>query len=205
MPPQDHPRSIPKALSFIAACIVLTTWTISILVISELSLMTPIAILLELSLSIFLFYRTLTSLHVLNRHTVRFDVLFYQDRKGSLILIFLSAIWAMYVFALGALSLLDLLIPGGKWWGFENPGFFGKLFQAVFVLGSPVVFVGIFAWLLTTAAKALWRISAPSQPEGQYREVPLVVDDDELMDDGEWDSWKGNTGSTGHTSSGSHA
>lgn len=71
----------------------------------------------------------------------------------------------------------------------------GQLLQVIFVLCSPFVFIGIFGWLLTTAAKALWRISAPSERfDPTYREVPLVVDDDE--DEGEWDGWKHNTGNS---------
>lgn len=119
--------------------------------------------------------------------------MFYQDRKGSLLLILLSALWALFVFTLGCLSVLDLMLPGGKWWGVKALGVVGQVFQLVFVLGSPFVFIGILGWLITTAAKALWRISAPSERiEHSYREVPLVLDDDE--DDGEWDGWKDNTG-----------
>lgn len=191
----ERPRSIPKALAFMTACATTTIWIVSLAIVSQISWLTPLAMLLELSLILFLLYRTLSALRLFNRHTKRLDILFYQDRKGSLLLILLSAIWALYVFTLGCLALLDILVPGGSWWGMKNPGVVGQLLQLFIVLGSPFVFIGIFGWLLTTAAKALWRISAPSERrDHSYREVPLVVSDDEAEDDGEWDGWKDNRG-----------
>jgi len=189
----ERPRSVPKALMFVSACTTLTIWSVTLLP-SELHWITPITFLLEFSLVLFLLYRSLSYLHVCQRHTKRLDFIFYQDRKGSLLLIVLSALWALYVFALACLSLIDLMLPGGKWWGNKSLGVLGTLFQFVFVLSSPFVFVGIFGWLLTTAAKALWRISAPSERLAPAREVPLVVDDNDVEDEGEWDVWKGNSG-----------
>ncbi|KFH47100.1 hypothetical protein ACRE_020360 [Hapsidospora chrysogenum ATCC 11550] len=187
--------SIKRAIAFGISLVIVFLWTwfpIFRTVIDsrvDFSFLGLVGFLIAVSLQAFLAYRLLAALRLASSLTDRLDATFYEDRRGSLALIVMSAAWGLLTFSLAALSAVDLILPGGRF--LDPTGKFppvGRFFVELAAVFSPFVCAGLLAWSGVTAARALWRVTAPSKI--QVEEMPLASDEEE----GEWDGWKDNRG-----------
>jgi hypothetical protein len=188
-------RSVKRAVAFAISLVTVFVWTLfpALRTIKNhsvgFSYLGLIGFLLALTLQAFLTYRLLAALRVASSLTDRLDAAFYQDRRGSLALIVMVALWALVTFSMAAVSVLELLMPGGQFLGLRGqlPPV-GRFFAGLATTFSPFVFAGLLVWCGVTAVRALWRVTAPSKVQAE--EIPLALDEEE----GEWDGWKDNRG-----------
>lgn len=186
------PRSLPKALCFIAwhgvFSILAWAWVFSDM---EITLAGKVFIpLLSLSFHAFLVFKILSSLRIVPSQMDRLDFFFYENRKGSLTLLVLSIIWEIHLITFAGFTVYDLFGGGPlnrALGSLAKHGSVALFLSYALYLTVVVMYVGLMIWVLWTAAKALWRIAAPVKRDGDEEgSVPLVS-----YDEDEWDEWKG--------------